>query len=118
MFFIINLIQVFSALADNNRYKIINELLKRDYCVGGLARELNISEAAVSQHLKILREAKLISGEKNGYYRHYRVNKDLMIEISKELVLLSETEREKNTLCPPKNKETCVLCRLGKLEKK
>jgi ArsR family transcriptional regulator len=113
---IIEIIQIMNSLADNNRYKIINELLKRDYCVGGLALKLNISEAAVSQHLKILKDAGLITGEKRGYFKHYRVNQQLLKEVSKEILTMSETKRERAKLCPPSNKEDCPLCREGLIE--
>lgn len=107
-----------SALSDSNRYKIINELLKRDYCVGGLALKLNITEAAVSQHLKVLKEAGLISGEKRGYFKHYRVNQQLLKKVSQELNKLSDAKRERDSLCPPSNKEDCPLCRAGLIENK
>ncbi len=108
---IIETIQVLSALSDNNRCKIIKELLSRDYCVGGLARKLDITEAAVSQHLKILKDAGLINGEKRGYYRHYRVNKDSLKFAAQKLIELSETPRERERLCPPENKEDCIICK-------
>ncbi len=107
-----------NALADNNRYFIVQELLKRDYCVGGLALKLNISEAAVSQHLKILKDASIISGNKRGYFKHYRVNDKIFKEICDELNLLSQIKREKTTLCPPKNKEDCPLCKEELIDKK
>lgn len=111
-------IQILSALADNNRCKIVKELLTRDYCVGGLARKLDITEAAVSQHLKILKEAGIISGEKRGYYRHYRVNKESLLNAANRLIELSETPRERSRLCPPDNREDCVLCKKGILNNK
>ena len=45
------------ALADDNRLLILRLLGRRDYCVRALARQLGISQAAVSQHLKVLRQA-------------------------------------------------------------
>ena len=54
------------ALSDETRMKIVILLLKNNYCVRALAKELKISEAAVSQHLKVLREAGLLTGEKKG----------------------------------------------------
>ena len=54
----------FKALADENRMLILRLLLRRNCCVRALSRQLDISEAAVSQHLKVLREAGLILGEK------------------------------------------------------
>ena len=110
------MIQIMNALADRNRYRIVQELLRRDYCVGGLALKLNISEAAVSQHIKILKDSQLISGEKRGYYKHYRVNQKLLKEVSKELLKMSSAKRERAKLCPPTNKEDCPLCREGLIE--
>ena len=115
---ILELVKIMSALSDSNRYKIVNELLKRDYCVGGLALKLDITEAAVSQHLKVLKEAGLISGEKRGYFKHYRVNQQLLKKVSRELIKMGEIKRERTRLCPPSNKEDCPLCRAGLIEDK
>ena len=65
-----DLLKVMKALSDETRLKIINLLLNFDFCVGALSRQLGISEAAVSQHLQILRKAGLVTGEKRGYYTH------------------------------------------------
>lgn len=54
---------MFKALADENRLLLLRLLLRRNCCVRALARQLDISEAAVSQHLKVLREAGLISAK-------------------------------------------------------
>lgn len=75
------LIAKFKALGDETRFKIYLLLAEKQICVGGLAKALGISESAVSQHLKILRNAGLIKGEKVGYFTHYKVQ----IEVLKEL---------------------------------
>lgn len=97
------LIDVLKSLSDKTRYDLIKLLLGHSYCVGALAKRLNISESAVSQHLKILREAGLVKGEKRGYYTHYYVDRDLLKEAAKEIIDLSElgeidTECTKNNL--------------------
>ena len=69
----VQIVKLFKALADENRLKIVSLLSYNNLCVGALARVLNISKPAVSQHLKILREAGLVRGEKIGYWTHYRV---------------------------------------------
>ncbi len=71
---------VFKALSDGTRLKIIDLLLNYDFCVGALSRNLGISEAAVSQHLQVLRKAGLVTGEKRGYYTHYDLNRALFME--------------------------------------
>lgn len=59
------------ALGDPTRYKIFNCLLERKHCVRSLAKKLDITESAVSQHLKVMKEAGLVYGEKYGYHMHY-----------------------------------------------
>jgi len=59
------------ALGEPTRYKIWLLLLSRKHCVRSLSRKLEISESAVSQHLKIMRDAGLIYGEKFGHHTHY-----------------------------------------------
>lgn len=80
---------VLKALADETRFKIISLLLNHDLCVGGLARRLNISEAAASQHLQILRKAGIIKGEKRGYYTHYWVNREALQNVSEKILALA-----------------------------
>ncbi len=58
------IVQVFKTLSDETRFNLVRLLLTHDFCVGALAHRLGISEAAVSQHLKSLREAGLVKGEK------------------------------------------------------
>ncbi len=72
------------AVADRNRLRMLR-LLKDDLCVGAIARKLAISDAAVSQHLKVLREAGLVRGEKRGYWTHYRLIEDELLRLAEEL---------------------------------
>ncbi len=59
------------ALGDPTRFLIFQQLLIRRHCTRSLARKLGYSEATVSQHLKILREAGLVYRERYGYHTHY-----------------------------------------------
>jgi len=78
--------QILKALADETRFRIIDLLLAHDFCVGALAGHLNISKAAVSQHLQILRKAGLVRGEKRGYWTHYIVDKTVIHQIAEDLI--------------------------------
>lgn len=69
-------IAILRALADETRFKILNLLLTHDLCVGGLAHRLEISKAAISQHLQVLRKAGLVKGEKRGCWTHYSVERN------------------------------------------
>ncbi len=73
------------AIADENRLNLIKLLLHNNFCVKALARKLEISESAVSQHLKILREADLVMGEKRGYYVHYVVKKENLLKVAGDI---------------------------------
>lgn len=86
------LTNVLKAISDETRMKIIRLLLEHDYCVRGLAKRLGISESAVSQHVKVMKEANILVGEKRGYFIHYEVNKAVILEVAKELKALTEGE--------------------------
>jgi len=94
-------IALLKGLADNNRLRIIDLLLKHDFCVGALADHLEISKAAVSQHLQILRKAGLVTGEKRGYWTHYSVNKEAIYQIATELKKMADQ--------PPSNENVCFM---------
>ncbi len=82
------------ALGDPKRYRLMELMSQRSYCVRALARTSGLSESAVSQHLKILREAGLVYGVKHGYYTHYCVDKEALSRIISELQLLIEIRRQ------------------------
>ncbi len=84
------IVQVLKALGDATRFRIYGLLRENDLCVGALAQILNISKPAVSQHLKILREAGLITGEKRGYWTHYKVEAEAIQESARQLQALSQ----------------------------
>lgn len=66
-----NIIEVFKALSNNARLEIVSLLAERPYCVNALVARLNLSQPAISQHLKILENAGLVKGNKIGYHVHY-----------------------------------------------
>jgi len=93
---LVELIRILKALSDETRYNIIKLLLSHDYCVGALAKRLNISESAVSQHLKVLRKAGIVKGDKRGYYTHYWVDREFLKEVANKIIELSCLPPEDN----------------------
>ena len=87
-------VSVLKALADENRLLILRLLLRRNCCVRALARQLDVSEAAVSQHLKVLREAGVVFGEKRGYFMHYTVNRAALTELAALLSSMASAPEE------------------------
>lgn len=78
------------ALADGTRLEIIKMLLNHDLCAGAIASRLGISRAAVSQHMKVLREANLVTEEKRGYWTHYEVDCSELNRVAEELSCLAD----------------------------
>jgi len=64
----------FAALAEPTRLKIIERLGTRPMSVGELAAGLPVTRPAISQHLKVLKEAKLVSDRADGTRRIYRID--------------------------------------------
>ena len=62
------------ALGDPTRRAILERLLAGPRPVGEIARELPVSRPAVSQHLRVLTEAGLVSAERDGSRRLYRLD--------------------------------------------
>ena len=74
------LARIFKVLSVDTRVRMIDLLKHRPLCVNALARALEITPAAVSQHLRILRDADVVAADKRGYFVHYRVNEATLAE--------------------------------------
>ncbi len=68
--------ELFSALSDTSRIRIIAALTEGEMNVGALAEIVNISESAVSHHMRHLRQMRLVRGRKNGRYVFYTLDDD------------------------------------------
>jgi DNA-binding transcriptional ArsR family regulator len=64
----------FSALGDPTRRAIFERLARGPSAVGELADEFPVSRPAVSQHLKVLKDAGLVADSRDGNRRLYRVD--------------------------------------------
>ena len=71
------------ALGEPTRLSIFQQLLLRKHCVRSLSKKLAITESAVSQHMKVLREAGLVYGERYGYPIHYLPRQEALDELSR-----------------------------------
>jgi len=65
---------VFRAIADPTRRQILDALARREECVMELAKDFEISLPAISQHLKVLKQAGLIHGQREGRQIFYRLD--------------------------------------------
>jgi DNA-binding transcriptional ArsR family regulator len=69
------------ALGDPTRRSIFERLRRGPRAVGELARELPVSRPAVSQHLRVLKEAGLVTEQRNGTRRIYGVDAQSVAEL-------------------------------------
>jgi DNA-binding transcriptional ArsR family regulator len=91
----VELLQGLKALANDTRLKLLallehDELCGEALCGEALAKQLELTPATVSQHLKTLREAGLVKGEKKGYYVHYGLEKEALAQLAERLKNISE----------------------------
>ena len=66
--------RIAKVLSVDTRVRIVQLLKGRTLCVNALAARLDVTQGAVSQHLRIMRDAGLVTDDKCGYYVHYRLN--------------------------------------------
>ena len=85
------LAELFKSLSDPTRLKIIKFLSqhKQPKCVNALTKHFDISQSAVSQHLKVLKQAEIVKGERRGNFVHYQLN-DAYFDSLKQRLLESK----------------------------
>ena len=105
----IRLARVLKVLSVPARVRIAQLLKGRVLCVNALAARLDVTQGAVSQHLRVMRDAGLVTDEKRGYYVHYRLN-ELTLATWREAILeLLDPTRGAGKL--KKGTETCAAAR-------
>ena len=87
-----DLVKVFKALSDETRLKILLIISKMTICQKGISRHLGISESAVSQHIKVLKESGIVTGIKQGYSVIYVINDDCFKEVKFFLKMINDIE--------------------------
>ena len=84
------------ALGEKTRLSIFQQILIRKHCVRSLSKKLGITESAISQHMKVLKEAGLVYGERYGYHVHYLPKQEALDELSKAF---EQMKAQSLTLC-------------------
>jgi ArsR family transcriptional regulator, arsenate/arsenite/antimonite-responsive transcriptional repressor len=74
------LARIFKTLSVDTRVRIVDLLKHRALCVNALARALEITPAAVSQHLRVLRDVGIVTADRQGYFVHYKVNEKTLAD--------------------------------------
>ena len=79
------------ALADPTRREILNLLKQSRMSAGDIVKNFSVSEAAISRHLSVLKEAGLIRDEREGKFIYYELNTTVLEEI---MLWMSELKGE------------------------
>lgn len=77
---------VFKALNDPTRREILEILQEGDLTAGEIAEKFHISFPSISHHLDLLKQAKLVTSEKDGQYVYYSLNTTVVDDIMKWLM--------------------------------
>lgn len=70
---------LFDALGEPTRLRILRVLSGGERCVCELGSILGMSQPRISQHLKILKVAGLVTERKEGWWSHYRLNREYLL---------------------------------------
>jgi len=81
---VLEIAQMFNGLADETRVKIVKLLVKGEFTVDELVEFLGVAQSTTSHHLRVLKEANLIKGDKRGRNIYYSLVSP--VEITQELV--------------------------------
>jgi ArsR family transcriptional regulator, arsenate/arsenite/antimonite-responsive transcriptional repressor len=85
-------IEVFKALSVNSRVQIIKLIKDKKRCVNAITNKLGISQSAVSQHLKVLKECGLVESDQYGSIVHYQLNKNKISEFKNAISKITNVD--------------------------
>lgn len=71
----------FKALSDKTRRQILNLLKNGCMTAGDIAAKFDMTQATVSHHLSVLKEANLVTDKKDGKYIYYELNASVLDEL-------------------------------------
>ena len=78
-----DLAELFRAMSDPSRLRILAALLEAELNVGAIAAQVDMSESAVSHHLRGLRQMRLVRADKQGREVYYQLDDDHVVALFK-----------------------------------
>jgi len=88
----IDCVEFCKALADDTRQRILVMLAEKEMCVGDIVAAFGISQPAVSHHLSILKQFKLVTSRRDGKQVYYAVNHDNVVQCCGRLMAKFEAQ--------------------------
>ena len=83
------------GLGNENRYRVLESLMRGPRTVGEVASRVRLDQPAVSQNLKVLKAANLVTDERSGQEVYYSINVAYMARLLKKLAIDVEQSRKK-----------------------
>jgi ArsR family transcriptional regulator len=78
----LSLIEIFKALGDKNRIRILNLLIRQELCVCEIETVLNMTQSNASRHLNKLKTSGIITSEKKSQWVYYKIDNKFIEENS------------------------------------
>ncbi|MFP7233212.1 metalloregulator ArsR/SmtB family transcription factor [Bacillus subtilis] len=97
------------TLSDQTRLMMMTLFLEKEYCVCQLVEMFDMSQPAISQHLRKLKNAGFVNEDRRGQWRYYSINRSCP-EFDTLQFLLQQIDQEDKWLTHIKQKETQVCC--------
>ena len=94
-------VQLFHALSDGTRLSILQRLRFGERCVCDLTDALDAAQSRLSFHLKVLKEAGLVTDRKDGRWMYYTLNTEALAEIGEfaEALATAPSAAERRSGC-------------------
>jgi len=84
-------LRIFHALSDPTRLQIVRKLRQGERCVCELTDALDASQSRLSFHLKVLKDAGLVSDRRDGRWVHYELRREALAELTAAVADLEPT---------------------------
>ena len=87
---------MFKAFGDENRLQILYLLQSGEKCACKLLEEMQITQPTLSHHMKILCDAGVVTGRKEGKWMHYSISKEGMQQVKDAIEIFEQNTSEKS----------------------
>ena len=90
---------LFKAFCDENRLQILSLLQNGEKCACKLLEEMQITQPTLSHHMKILCDAGIVVGRKEGKWMHYSISEDGIQNVKEYLDTLDKCSCNEKSCC-------------------
>lgn len=87
--------KIYKAFCDENRLYILELLTEGEHCACELLEKLQISQSTLSHHMKILTDAQVVQGRRDGKWMYYTIDKEGIKKAQKLLETFTEVKNRK-----------------------